>query len=149
MMKLDDALQAVAAPDDAFCGGGITITPRTTPWGIDYSVDVGDAEWYAGDMIGWTYADGLDLAYGNAEHAREWTRLFEPFESWDCPVHVCYNMDAAVEALRDGYAVTFQYAIVTDTTLVWDDAEQVYYDQDGETVSDDIVGWIVLAFWEE
>ena len=133
-LTLDDALQAVAERsfyEDA------TVTPSGDGT-YTVSDDYGTA--YSGDDLGWTYSEGLDLEWGNAGHAREWTRVFEPFEYWDDAGHVRYNLPEAVEALERGRAVTFAYAVVTDVDLVWSEEQQ--------TGEDDIIGWCVLAFWE-
>lgn len=142
-LTLDDALQAVAERsfyEDA------TVTP-SGDGAYTVSDDYGTA--YSGDDLGWTYAGGLDLEWGNAGHAREWTRVFEPFEYWDDAGHVRYNLPGAVEALERGRAVTFAYAVVANSDLAWDDDSQEYADADGTTYDDNAVGWIVLAFWED
>ena len=142
-LTLDDVLQAVA---ERSFDEDVTVTPNGNGT-YDVSDDYGTA--YAGDYLGWTYSGGLDLSCGNAGHAREWSRVFEPFEYWDNAGHVRYNMPGAVEALERGKAVTFAYAVVTNSDLVWWEERQTYIDADGCTYTDNITGWCVLAFWEE
>ena len=140
---MDEALLVVAGRS---FDEDVTISPlRDGTYGV--SDDFGTA--YSGDYLGWTYAGGLDLECGNAGHAREWTRVFEPFEYWDNEGHVRYNLPEAVEALERGRTVTFAYAVVTDGDLVWWEEQQTYVDDDGCRYDDNIMGWCVLAYWED
>ena len=142
-MGLDEALQVVA---ERSFDEDVTVTPNGNGT-YTVSDDYGTA--YAGDYIGWTYAGGLDLAWGNAEHAREWTRVFEPCEFWDNAGHVRYNLPEAVEALQAGHTVTFAYAIVEDMDCKWDEGKGAHVDADGDTHDDNVTGWAVLAYWED
>ena len=144
---LDAALEHVASAEDAFNVGGLTVVPLLDGT-YKVSDDYGTA--YAGDYLGWTYADGLDLGWGHVGNAREWTRLFDSAKFWDRAEHVRYNMPGSVEALKSGHAVTFAYAIAENLDLVWDDESQEYVDaDDGTAYGDNVAGWAVLAFWEE
>ena len=145
-MGLDEALGAVATQDDPFNAGGLTVIPES---GERYETEPDYGTAYAGDFLGWTYAGGLDLEWGNAGHAREWSRVFEPFEYWDNAGHVRYNLPEAVEALERGRTVTFAYAVVTNGDLVWWEEQQTYVDDDGYKYDDNITGWCVLAYWED
>src|SRR5690625_3325771 len=104
-----------------------TITPLTSVGAYMVTDDanvVGTDDWY------WSREDGLQ----DAVSVSEASRLHEAYETYNSATHIRYSLPASVEALEEGRAVTFAYAIVTDL------------DADDE---DNIAGWILTSIIHE
>ena len=86
---------------------------------------------YAGDDIKWTYEGGMEIPDGVIDN----TRLMETYETLSESSHIRFWLDAALERLESGNAVTFAYAVVS--------AYPGYGAYEGE---DYAVGWVLMAY---
>ena len=125
LMSLDEALQQVA---NASFYEDLVVIP------VDGGFVVEDGYSYLAE--GWEYTEmGLD----GPDHF-ETTRLMESYESFDTAQHIRYNMPESVEALENGQAVEFAYAVVMDLDIDWGDDElnEMYE-------GDEVAGWLLVS----
>ena len=107
-----------------------TVTPGEGGYTVvdDYGTSFPD------DVLLWDDVSGVDWPSNADDHSR----LHESYESYATAEHIRYNLSAAVEALEEGQAVTFAYAIVD--TVACDEHEHF-----GECECDRTAGWALLA----
>ena len=81
-----------------------TVTPESDGYTVadDYATSFPD------DVLLWDDVTGVDWPTRADDHSR----LHDPAEYYASAEHIRYNLSTAVEALEEGQAVTFAYAIV-------------------------------------
>lgn len=114
-----------------------TVTPNDDG---TFTVEDDFATAWAGDGIQWTPQDGAEWPARALDHSR----VHEAYEFYDDARHIAYNLPVAVATLEEGKPVTFAYDIVSDVSMERDEDGNTL-DDDGN-LSDDLVGWALLAF---
>lgn len=89
------------------------------------------------EIVQWTYDGGLEIVADALDHSR----LHEPYEGYDSAAHIFSNLGGAVEALKAGNAVCFEYVIVDGYPST---PEDIADDEAG--LYDATVGWALIAY---
>lgn len=89
------------------------------------------------DYAGWSYSDGFELP-----EVTDHTPMFDPAEDLCSPRQFLYHMPELEAWLDDDTedAIELAWTPVEDMSMVYDDDEGLYIDEDGELTDDNIVG---------
>ena len=131
-MNLTKALQTVA---EASFYEDLLITPLG-----DGDYDMARTTVYITEEIAWAELHGLE--YPDLDDL-EVADLFHPSQFFDDAAHIEHNLPIAVEWLREGYQVSFAYAVVEDRTAMYQDADG--YDVLDDSLDPEPAGWTICA----
>lgn len=131
-MNLTEALQAVA---DTSFDSDLLITPLGNG-----EYDTARTYVYETEEIAWSEMHGLEYPESDDLEVAD---VFHPSEYIDNASQVEHYLPDAVEWLKEGYPVSFAYAVVEDRTALYQDADG--WDVLDEDYDPEPVGWTICA----